>query len=292
MYLGIGRWLIAIACMTLVACSSASPTSPSSTDAGPVISQGPLAGLVPEGPPPVPDLSDGPPGVQAIGVTRFLAFGDSITAGTLSSFDGSFLYDAPSHSYTERLRLGLNQFFPGQPGQSPRTYTVINAGVPGENAANIPGLPPGGESRIQREITNHRPQAVLLLEGINDMGGAGRSALDTARAVERIVNTIRANNLPVLVATMMQTRESCNPNTGVCRDNARDKIPEFNAHLRDRLENKYPNVHVVDLYAAFGDNPALMGGDGLHPSEAGYQVMAEAFGLKIAEVFPVLGSFQ
>lgn len=289
MYLGNGRWLIAIACMTLVACSS-TPTSPSSTDAGPLISQEPLAGLVPQGPPPVPDLSI--PGVNAVGVTRFLAFGDSITAGTLSSFDGSFLYDAPSHSYTERLRLGLNQFFPGPPGQAPRTYTVINVGVPGENAANIPGAGPGGESRIQREITTHRPQAVLLLEGINDMGGAGRSALDTARAVERIVNTITANHIPVLVATMMQTYESCNPNTGVCRDNARHLIVPFNEELTRRLRGR-PNVHIVDLYAAFGNNPInLMGGDGLHPNEQGYQVMAEAFGQQIVAAFPIRGSFQ
>jgi lysophospholipase L1-like esterase len=34
---------------------------------------------------------------------------------------------------------------------------------------------------------------------------------------------------------------------------------------------------LVDIYAAFGDGAGLIGPDGLHPTEAGYQKIAETF---------------
>jgi lysophospholipase L1-like esterase len=33
----------------------------------------------------------------------------------------------------------------------------------------------------------------------------------------------------------------------------------------------------VDVYAAWGNRPGLMGADGIHPTEAGYEVIARAF---------------
>jgi lysophospholipase L1-like esterase len=35
-----------------------------------------------------------------------------------------------------------------------------------------------------------------------------------------------------------------------------------------------------------------MGGDGLHPSPAGYQRMAQVYHQRISQVFPVRGSLQ
>ncbi len=58
------------------------------------------------------------------------------------------------------------------------------------------------------------------------------------------------------------------------------------------------NVHVVDLYPAFGDNcgpdggVALLGGDGLHPNPSGYSVIATTFANVLRSVFAVRGSFQ
>lgn len=248
------------------------------------MSQGPLVGLIPQGPPPVPPRLAGPR-PTALGATRFMAFGDSITYGTLSSYDGSFVYDVPTHSYSVRLKLALDQYHPGAPNQPPRTYTVVNAGIPGEGAVGSFG----GEARIQSEITTHRPQGLLLLEGINDLA-VGRSISETVAALNRIINTARANNVTVLIATMFQTYEAC-PTPETCHDNQREQIRPFNDALRSMASGRQ-NVYVVDLYGPLGTDHAYIGGDGLHPNELGYQVIATTFLAAVETVFGIQSSFQ
>jgi lysophospholipase L1-like esterase len=269
------RWLSVWPALVLIAACSSTPTGPSPVGAGPLIAHGPLSTLIPQGPPPVPPrLSATPP--TALGANRFVAFGDSITSGTLSAYDGAFLYDVPSHSYSERLRLALNKH------HAPQTFTVVNAGRPGEWAHD-------GARRIQSTITTNRPQALLLLEGVNDLSsGAGVSA--TVAALFRIVDVARQNNVTVLVATMPQTYDGKKPN-GDPRDNAAELIVPFNTEI-ERLAASRLNVHVVDLYRAFGDRRSLLGGDGLHPTEEGYELMASTFMDVLEAVFPVRGSFQ
>ena len=52
------------------------------------------------------------------------------------------------------------------------------------------------------------------------------------------------------------------------------------------------NKNADDLEVVFGSNRALLGGDGLHPTEAGYDRMASAFLTAIERAFPIRGSFQ
>jgi lysophospholipase L1-like esterase len=280
------RWLVVASACVVSACST-TPTGPSSTTTpGPIISQGPLAGLYPQGSPPVPPRIAGPM-PSALGATRFVAFGDSLTAGTMSSYDGSFVFDAPDWAYSVRLKLALDTYHRGDPAQPPRTYTVINEGVPGEWASGSLG----GESRIQGVITQHRPQGLLLLEGINDLANE-RSITETVDALRRIIDRARASNVTVLIATMPQTYETCPPPVGTpCRDNARQLVPGFNQALRTMASGRQ-NVYIVDLYAAFGTDHAYMGNDGLHPTEQGYELMASQFLARIETVFGIRSSFQ
>jgi len=160
--------------------------------------------------------------------------------------------------------------------------TVVNAGVPGESAVQ-------GRSRIASVLTTYDPDGLLLLEGINDMNlGASPSA--TAAAVVAIVDVARTYNVTVLLGLMPQTYASVYPN-GEERPQAADLIVPFNNELR-RLTAGMQNVHVVDLYTAFGTNRSLMGADGLHPTEAGYELMAATFVQAIETVFQVRGSLQ
>ena len=261
--------------LLLAAACAKTPTSPSAVDRGPLISQAPLVSLIPQEPPPVPPRDAvAPP--AALGANRFVAFGDSITYGTLSSFDGLFVYDVPAQSYPVRLRLALNTY------HAPQTFTVVNAGVPGEGALE-------GARRIQSVITENHPQGLLLLEGINDLANI-QSVATTATQLARIIDVARQNNVTVLVATMPQTYEVTFPN-GEFRDNAALLVPQYNAEVQ-RIASSRLNVYVVDLYRAFGTRRDLIGGDGLHPTEAGYQLMATTFLSSIEAVFPVRGSFQ
>jgi lysophospholipase L1-like esterase len=228
----------------------------------------------------VPPRLDTLPPPNAVGGTRFVAFGDSITYGTFSSFsDARFLYDAPTHSYPARAELSLRQIFPFQAA----ALRVINAGVPGEAAFQ-------GRDRIGTVLTTYKPDGLLLLEGINDMN-IGRSPAATAAAVVAIVDVARTYNVTVLVGLMPQTYPSIYPGETQPRSQSAEQIVPFNNELR-RLIAGMQNVHVVDLYAAFGTNRSLMGADGLHPTEAGYERMAATFVQAIEKVFQVRGSLQ
>src|SRR5262245_66113205 len=82
------QMLVVIGLAAGVAACADSPTAPS-----PVPPAGHVAEFAQQ-PPPVPPRSPATL-AGALGVTRFIAFGDSITYGTLSSFDGLFLFDVP-----------------------------------------------------------------------------------------------------------------------------------------------------------------------------------------------------
>lgn len=217
---------------------------------------------------------------QALGATRFLAFGDSITFGSLSSFDASLFITDEAGSYPRLLRSMLNAH------NAPQQFFVVNYGVPGETARS-------GVDRLPGVLANSDAQVVLLLEGINDMNVLSASPTQVATNVLNMVQIARLFNRTVLVATMPQTYHSTYPN-GEIRTQSAEKIVPFNNEVR-RLVSGLQNVHIVDVYDAFDRhaNPrSLMGNDGLHPTAAGYQVMAQVFHQRVSQIFPVRGSLQ
>lgn len=247
------------------ACSDA-PTAPSAV---------PAAAQAPEfaqQPPPVPPRNiQAPPG--ALGVTRFVAFGDSITFGTLSSSDGLFLFDVPSHSYPVRLELGLDTY------HAPQGFVVGNFGNPGESVSSSSTF-----TRYQNVLQTQRPQVVLLLEGVNDLNvGISQSAISTALA--QMLDYAILRGTPVMIATMPRIYDT--PTI----DRPDERIVPLNDEVR-RLASARQNAHVVDLYAAFGTDRTLMGGDGLHPTPEGYDVMAATFLAAIERTFPVTRTVQ
>lgn len=222
---------------------------------------------------------------QSLGATRFLAFGDSITFGTLSSFDPAFLIADEAGSYPRLLRSMLNSY------NAPQQFAVLNYGSPGETARSgvdrLPGVLAGFANPADR------PQVVMVLEGINDMNVNNASPAQVAANVLNLVQIGRLFNCTVLVATMPQTYHSTYPN-GEVRTQSAEKIVPFNNEVR-RLVSGLQNVYIVDVYDAFARHPdprSLMGHDGLHPTGAGYQVMAQVFHQRISQIFPVRGSLQ
>lgn len=251
------------------ACSQAPPTAPTAITNSVVVGQ--ASQETPSRPAYAVDVPN-----NALGATRFLAFGDSITAGVESAYDGMFFFDSPAAAYPYNLQ-GL--LAPHPPGG----FVVTNSGVPGEAAFLA-------RNRLIDELQAVRPQVLLLLEGINDMTGSGRSPSQAASAVAALVETGRLFNCTVLVATMFQTYPSERPD-GSPRNNAHQSIQAFNNELVSRVNGRQ-NVHVVDLFQAFGANRSLVGNDGLHPSASGYAQMANAYHERIAQIFPVRGHLQ
>jgi lysophospholipase L1-like esterase len=257
-----------VAAMMAGACST-TPTSPTSSASAVEV------GAAAQETPSLPTVIIPTPN-QALGATRFLAFGDSITYGTISSFDSVFLSNVPG-SYPSVLESWLDQ------AHAPQSFVVLNEGSPGETARN-------GVDRLPGVLDRHRPQVLLLLEGINDMNINNASPAQVASNVRNMVQIARLYNCTVLVATMPQTYPATYPD-GSERSQSADKIVPFNSEVR-RLLAGAQNVHIVDVYAAFGSDRSLMGNDGLHPTAAGYQRMAQEFLQVIRQVFPVRGSLQ
>ena len=273
------RGALVMALAALVSACAAAPTAPSATN--PVL----LRGVVPQGGAPVPPR-DSLGLVNALGATRFLAFGDSITVGVTSSFDGAFLFGAaPGVDYPSQLDGLLESAFTTQ------DFLVDNFGLGAEEVQHALA-----NGRFAQAMAAKRPQGLLLLEGINDLNN-GASVPAVVAGLQQMLDIAQLYNATVLLGTMFQTCESTDPNTGRFRHNSVDLIVPFNSVLKAMAAGRL-NVYVVDIFAAFGNNCSsaggvgLLGGDGLHPSGNGYSVMAQTFGVAIRDRFPVRGSFQ
>ena len=175
------------------------------------------------------------------------------------------------------MHAGLNAY------HAPQQFVVFNEGVPGEWASD-----PNTARRLRSTLIARQAQALLLLEGINDLNN-GLSPATTVSALAQLVNTATSLGVPVVVATMFQTYESTGPD-GVVRENASDWVPEYNQRIRQLAVGRL-NVHLVDLEPVMR-NRAYVGNDGLHLTDAGFEIMASTFLTAIENAFPVRGSFQ
>ena len=265
------RYFLAAAILAVVssfAACSKTPTSPSASASG--VAVGAITQTSVPAPPrnslTVPD---------AIGLTRYVAFGDSITYGSASGFDPRFLFSALPGAYPERVLAGLETYF------EPHDFTMFNEGQPGQLAT-------AALDRFKIVLSEKRPQAVLLLMGFNDLNNHV-SIADTITGLKRMLDAAENAGVAVLVATMYQTYEVTDPQ-GVFRWNAATEIQDFNVEVK-KLPIGRRNVFVVDLYPLMTD-PALVGGDGVHTTSQGNEVMASAFVDAIEAAFPVRGNAQ
>ncbi len=208
-----------------------------------------------------------PPSLSA---TSFIAFGDSLSDGVLGlTAVGAFPGDpGPSVGYAFKLRTMLRDRYTAQ------TIAMTDEGCPGELVSTpTPGACPGGVYRMPTALSRDRPQAVLLLEGINDLNNSGGDAIDmVVSGLRTMVRQARGAGLPVFIGTMMPER----PGGIRYHEGAAVAIPPTNQAIKFMASTE--GAIVVDLFAAFdGKTDTLLGPDGLHPNDAGYTVMAQTF---------------
>jgi lysophospholipase L1-like esterase len=200
-----------------------------------------------------------PPPVLAF--TRFVAFGDSLTAGEVSPAPG-LLFLSPNDAYPFRLENLLLARYPDQ------RITVENAGEPGEflTFKGFQGQPSGLE-RLAGELRSRRPEVLLLMEGTNDLRHAQPE--DVIAGLDDAIREARQRGIRVLLATLPPQRP------GGIRDRVAKMIPGFNDMVRTLAVQE--GVPLVDVYAAMADDLSLIGQDDLHPTALGYQVIAETW---------------
>jgi lysophospholipase L1-like esterase len=197
--------------------------------------------------------------------TRFLAFGDSLTAGevtvptTTSRGEPNYrLAIVVSAAYPTVLATMLRARYVSQAS----IIEVINAGLSGEWAQD-------GALRLPGVMTANRPEAVLLLEGVNDLGTPNGPA-DAGRAIATMAQTVRARGARLFLATLPPSRP------GGLRSVPNSLIMALNSRIR--VTAAAEGAVLVDVYPIFdADLTRYIGIDGLHPTEAGYQKLAELF---------------
>lgn len=220
-----------------------------------------------------------------LSVTRFVAFGDSITWGE----DGQ---NASTSSLSDRLRprvqVPLGSTYPGvlqtllSARYTTQSFTVVNAGCAGELAADDDSpCDPGRSTRHRFDYTigASNYQVLLLMEGANDLSeqfsNNDPSYADRAiTSLQSIIGDAQAAGIRVYLATLPPE----NPYASVParRGQAYALVPAFNTRLASLAASQ--NAVLVDVYAAFnGDTTTLIGPDGLHPTVAGYAKIANTF---------------
>lgn len=207
--------------------------------------------------PPPPKLS----------VTKFMAFGDSLTEGKVKLGIQS-IFETPE-SYTVALRGLFASTYPAQ------SITLSSEGAGGELATL------GGLDRFPIVLGTDQPQVVLLQEGTNDLNDVAADAPSVRNlisALSTMVGLARKQGATVILSTIPPLSPS-QPGSS--------KVDLANSMIRAMATN---DVIVVDLFAALGGDPAgaLIGPDGIHLTAQGYQVMANLFFSAIRQKFEVV----
>ena len=206
-------------------------------------------------------------------VTRFVAYGDSMTWGEDGNGPGAW------------LKLGYQNYPHSQlaaPSRYPETLQVL---LSARYTAQSPTVYPDGEqgdtvlatatqdtfhTRFVPAVTSGQYDVVLLMEGVNDLAEDDLTKVNaTLGGINVMLQTAKIYGLRVFLATIPPE----NPN-GSLGGNA-PSVEPYNAGLRNLAAAA--NVPLVDVFQAFHNDLTLLGNDGLHPNATGYQVIAQTF---------------
>lgn len=201
-----------------------------------------------------------------------IAFGDSITDGYLSTANAN-------HRYPDDLAAALA-------ARRGDTLSVVNAGIIGNELLTIrPQLEFGYTApfRFSRDGSDQAgAKAVILLEGINDIGDRSAKASDLIPVYEQLIEAAHNAGLMIYGATLtpfggsnaiygggygMPAGEAQRQlvNAWIRTSGAFDGVIDFDKAVRDPANPQ----NLLPAYV----------GDPLHPNDAGYQAMANAVNL-------------
>jgi lysophospholipase L1-like esterase len=218
------------------------------------------------------------PRVPVIGLTKFMAYGDSITAGEINDFDtgsrcpsnipvsfGTGLFSLffrpfdvqPEKAYPALLQQLLKVRYTTQ------EFTVKNEGLPLDDTGNT--------ARFAAALQANKPEAVLFLQGVIDLSGEAAIPSIIANIDRDIAESRRQGVKAFFLSTLTPVLDFSRG----CFLSSAD-IRAVNDEIRALA--KRDDVSLVDSWSAFkGNETKLIGGDGLHPSVEGQRVLADTF---------------
>jgi lysophospholipase L1-like esterase len=175
-------------------------------------------------------------GSPAPGESRVVFMGDSITEG-----------------------WHLDQSFPGKP--------YINRGISGQTSPQM-------LVRFRQDVIDLRPSVVVILAGTNDIAGnTGPMTVEqTEENIESMADLATANQIKVVLCSITPSYDfPWSPGLEPA-----PKIDRVNGWMKEYAASK--NYIYVDYHSAMKDQrdglPANLSKDGVHPTPAGYAIMA------------------
>jgi lysophospholipase L1-like esterase len=204
------------------------------------------------------------PEILSLDYKKFLGFGDSITFGYINR------QEAPDKGYIPRLqRIIDSQWYGGE---------VINEGVPGEVTADA-------INRFEEVILKHYAKYLLFHEGTNDAIFPNKYSVSSIlfNIKYMIKKAIDYNMVPVLTTII--------PRNGKWGEGIyRERSIEISNGIKE-LSEEY-KTELIDFFDIFLNYPDSDGGymslmsDTVHPSEKGYQLMAEKWFSSLTNIPP------
>jgi lysophospholipase L1-like esterase len=162
-------------------------------------------------------------------------------------------------SITDAWGRGKGKFFPGKP--------YVNRGISGQTTPQM-------VLRFRSDVINLHPKVVVILAGTNDI--AGNTGPETIEEIEGYLTNMaelaRVNKIKVVLSSVMPVCDYIKPQTAR-RPPA--QIIALNTWIQD-----YAKIHklvYLDYYSSLIDDQKMLKKeltyDGLHPNDAGYEVM-------------------
>jgi lysophospholipase L1-like esterase len=219
-----------------------------------------------------------------------VAFGDSITDGFFSTMNGNDRWpDVLQRRLDERRSVH-------------RPISVITEAIGGNMVTRI-GRTPGGCTpcdgppaldRLNRDVLN-RPgvRVVILLEGINDLGGGNATADQVIAGYREIIRRVHARGIKIIGATLTPSAGTQFGLYGTPETDAKrraindfirtsgmfDGVADFSAVTEDPANPGH-------LRPEYDTNSTVGGpGDHLHPNRAGFLAMGAAIDVAQVERF-------
>lgn len=201
------------------------------------------------------------------GRVLLMALGDSITAGTPA-------FRSPAEFPPSGRGNPQSQYGYWIEKKHPE-WKLINRGIAGQTTLQI-------LARVDDELDTFKPQAVLLMAGVNDIY-RGVPAPEITGNLLNLYNHIHRRKIPVMLLTIL-------PYRGLT-DEKFERLQKINQWIKDFTGHS--GAGFCDTYAVMraAQDPRRLissSSDGLHPDLAGYRRMGEAVGRALEAWMPSL----